>query len=104
MSVDSRAQKVSRCYIQSVRPYVLLIAFEQSKQFRTYHDRSEVIRGLSEGYQRVISGLSEGYQRVIRGLSEGYQRVIRGLSEGYQRVIRGLSVGYQWVISGDQRV
>ena len=35
---------------------VLLIAFEQSKQFRTYQDRSGVISGLSEGYQRVIRG------------------------------------------------
>ena len=53
-----------------------------------------VIRGLSEGYQRVIRELSVGYQRVISGLSEGYQ-VISGLSEGYQRVIIGLSEVYQ---------
>ena len=100
---SNRTSLLSRIHpsspVQSVRPSVRpLIAFEQSKQFRTDQDRSVVISGLSEGYQRVIRGLSEGYQRVIRGLLEGYQCVIRGLSEGYQYVIRGLSEGYQRVI------
>ena len=84
--------------IHPVRPSVQsnpLIAFEQSKQFRTDQDRSAVINRLSEGYQRVIRELSEGYRCVISRLSEGYQRVIRGLSESYQRVINGLSMGYQ---------
>ena len=70
--------------IQSIHPVhpVQLIAFEQSKQFRTYQDRSGQVRG----YQWVISGLSVGYQWIISGLSMGYQRAIRGFSEGYQRL------------------
>ena len=45
------------------------------------------------GHQRVIRGSSEGHQRVIiRGSSEGHQKaIIRGSSEGHQRVIRGSS-------------